>query len=127
MTAWSKRFVEADTQLPCQALPGVPLPQVRRAFCFGSRLCLLFLDDLADGSFHLFTDAARLALAVQDHRAIALRPSQTFCKPVQRDFVVVHSANQSSGPRFRHSYTSLFLVNKLTAAHRFAILFKAPS
>nr|DAL47240.1 MAG TPA_asm: hypothetical protein [Caudoviricetes sp.] len=65
----------------------------------------------------------RLALAVQDHGAIALCPSQTFCKLFQRDFVVVHFADQSTSPRFRHSFTSLFVVNKLTTAHRFAILF----
>nr|DAY96556.1 MAG TPA: hypothetical protein [Caudoviricetes sp.] len=94
------------------------------AFCFGSRLCLLFLDDLADCGFHLLTDAAGLALTVQDHRAIALCPPQTFCKLTQRDFVVVHSANQAASPRFGHSSTSLLCVNKLTTAHQFAILFK---
>nr|DAI48406.1 MAG TPA: hypothetical protein [Caudoviricetes sp.] len=35
----------------------------------------------------------------------------------------MHSADQSTSPRFRHSFTSLLVVNKLTAAHRFAILF----
>nr|DAD74905.1 MAG TPA: hypothetical protein [Siphoviridae sp. ctXPH7] len=34
----------------------------------------------------------------------------------------MHSADQSTSPRFRHFPTSLFLVNKLTTAHRFAIL-----
>nr|DAI02617.1 MAG TPA: hypothetical protein [Caudoviricetes sp.] len=36
----------------------------------------------------------------------------------------MHSANQTASPRFRHSFTSLLCVNKLTTAHRFAILFK---